>query len=67
MGVSLLPVYGSACNSFFVIVNLVLLGRLSHLLLSDSIIQLVYMDVVEMEDGPYRHFYKTLEKLHSSF
>ena len=49
------------------IVNLVLLGRLSHLLLSDSIIQLVYMDVVEMEGGPYRHFYKTLEKLHSSF
>ena len=28
------------------IVNLVLLGRLSHLLLSDSIIQLVYIDVV---------------------
>ena len=49
------------------IVNLVLLGRLSHLLLSDSITQLFYMDVVEMEDGLYKHLYKTLEKLHSSF
>ena len=49
------------------IVNPVLLGRLSHLLLSDSIMQLVYMDVVEMEDEPYRHRYKTLEKIHSSF
>ena len=49
------------------IVNRVLLGRLSHLLLSDSIIQLVYMDVVEMEDEQYRHRYKALEKLHSSF
>ncbi len=49
------------------IVNPVLLGRLSHLLISDSIIQLVYMDVVEMEDGLHSHRYKTLEKLHSSF
>ena len=49
------------------IVNPALLCRLSHLLPRNSIIQLAYIDTVEMEDEPYRHRYKTLEKIHSSF